>query len=66
MERLGRACCKILICPYWDERDGKRRVADVRDSWFSETMLKCGYSILRRIENHNSEPSYPITFLKQK
>jgi len=65
VERLGRASCKILICPYWDERDGKRRVADVQDNWFSDTMLKCGYFILRRIKNHNSEPSYPITFWKE-
>ena len=64
IERIASPGCRILICPHWLSDDSKRRIQDVRHTRFTEAMLQQGFTILDKIENHNSEPNYPITFFK--
>jgi hypothetical protein len=64
VERISLPGCKILICPHWCSDGSKRRIQDVHHNRFTEAMLQRGVTILPKIENHNSEPCYPITFFK--
>jgi len=64
IDQIATPTAKIIICPYWQNRNGIRYVQDVRNSSFSHTMLKHRYRILRHIENHNNQSTFPLTFLK--
>jgi len=64
LEKLSAPHGRIVICPYWLHDGQKRRSDDVGRSFFTETLLKSGYRVLPRIENHNREPEYPVTFHK--
>jgi len=64
LEKLATPHCQIVICPYWLHDGQKRRTEDVQRSFFTETMLDWGYDVLPKIENHNREPDYPMTFHK--
>jgi hypothetical protein len=63
VERIALPGCKILICPHWGRISSKRRIQDVYHNRFTEAVLQQGFTILPKIEHHNSE-FYPITFLK--
>jgi hypothetical protein len=65
VERIASPGCRIVICPHWFSNDGlKRRIQDVHNTRFTKVMLKRGFTIVDKIKNHNTEPSYPITFFK--
>ena len=63
LERLASASCQIILCPYWRDRDGKREVEDALHNSFTDGMINHGYNVVR-IAVHNTEPNYPITFVK--
>ncbi len=64
IERIAAPGCRILVCPHWHADDSKRRIPDVLHNRFTEAMLQRGFTILDKIENHNAEPSFPITLFK--
>jgi hypothetical protein len=66
LERLASPTCQIIICPHWANDTHKRNIEDVQRNDFTDTMLKGGYVILPKIENHNQEPQYPITFYNRQ
>jgi len=63
VERIAAPGGWILICPYFCADDLKRRI-DAYHNRFTETMLQRGFTILDKIEDHNTEPYYPVTFFK--
>ena len=63
LDRIASPSARIVICPFWEARGSHKRVADLRNNRFAETLFGHGYRTLRPIEKHNSE-RYPITFLK--
>lgn len=64
VDRISAPDSKVVICPFWQAHNNVRRIQDTRNNRFTRIMLKHGYHILRPIENHNKEPFFPFTFLK--
>jgi hypothetical protein len=65
LERLSSKKGKIAICPHWRNDKLKRNTEDVYNNKFTQRMIEAGYSILPKIDDHNVEPTYPITFLRK-
>src|SRR4030042_1024234 len=63
VEKIAAPGCNILICPHWGRVCSKNRIQDVYHNKFTEAMLQQGFTILSKIEHHNSE-SCPISFFK--
>jgi SAM-dependent methyltransferase len=66
IERILAPGGLVVICPCWAMKDGQRRQSNVRDAPLTRAMLKHGFTVLPAIEHHNSEPAYPISYLKVK
>lgn len=64
IERIAAPDSKVIICPYWQNKNGIRYIRDVRNNRFTRTMLEHGYRILRPIKNCNKEPAFPLIFLR--
>lgn len=55
---------RIVLCPYW-RHDGERRDAEEVEAHPLTRMLKArGFAAMPAIDGHNSEPAYPVTFVK--
>ena len=65
VDRIASPGCKVVICPYWVCRSGKRVIENVHQSKLTKALMSHDYIILDKIEKHNSEPAYPITFFKE-
>jgi hypothetical protein len=63
IERLASASCQIILCPHWRDQDGKRDVEDALHNSFTDAMISHGYNVVR-VEGHNTEPNYPVTFVR--
>ncbi len=64
VERLAAPGGTIVFCPHWFGSGGRREIPEVLDTSVTHTLLDRGYRILPFIAGHNSEPHYPVTFLK--
>jgi hypothetical protein len=65
IERLGKKGCTMIICPYWSHENKQRLVKDLENNFFTKTLTKLGYTMLKHIPKHNFDPEYPVTFYKK-
>jgi hypothetical protein len=63
VKAMGLPGATIVVCPYWETVQQHRRIQNVENNRFTKAMLGAGFQV-RRIESHNGEPNFPITFIQ--
>jgi hypothetical protein len=55
---------QIIMTPHWRHDGQSYEVGDLRENYFSQTLLAHGYEILPP-STRNANPAYPLTFFKR-